>query len=69
MEIEKRDYEQLLAEKAGKLEELRRRKPGQKHYKRSLRAYLDADAAVQSALLSRIDTLVDGRRPGPQPPV
>jgi hypothetical protein len=53
---------ELLADKAEKLEELQRRKPGQKGYKRSLRAFLEADAAVQSALLAHIDGLL-GERP------
>jgi hypothetical protein len=51
-------YRELLANKAEKLEELRKRKPGQKGYKRRLRAFLDADAAVQDALLAHIDHLI-----------
>jgi hypothetical protein len=47
-------YEQLLADKAEKLQELLKRKPGQKHYKRSLKAFLDADAKAQKALLHQL---------------
>jgi hypothetical protein len=54
-------YGELLADKAGKLEELRQRKPGQKGYKRSLRAFLEADAAVQSALLAHIERSIGER--------
>ena len=59
LEAEKRPlhqlgYEQLLADKAERLEELLKRKPGQKHYKRSLKAFLDADAKAQKALLHQL---------------
>jgi hypothetical protein len=47
----------LLEDKAEKLEDLRKRKPGQKNYKRSLRAFLEADAKAQKALLARIGRL------------
>ena len=48
------EYEELLAVKASRLEDLLKRKPGQKHYKRSLKAFLDADAKAQKALLQRV---------------
>jgi hypothetical protein len=48
------EYQRLLMEKAEKLADLRNRKPGQKHYKRSLKAFLDADAKAQTALLLQI---------------
>jgi hypothetical protein len=48
------DYERLLADKTEKLEELLKRKPGQKHYKQSLKAFLDADAKAQKALLRQL---------------
>jgi hypothetical protein len=41
-------------DKADKLQELLQRKPGQKHYKRSLMAFLDADAKAQKALLHQL---------------
>jgi hypothetical protein len=48
-------YERLLVEKAERLTDLQNRKPGQKHYKRSLKAFLDADARLQKALLEKIE--------------
>jgi hypothetical protein len=51
-------YLRLLAEKAEKLEDLRKRHPGGKHYKRSLRAFLEADAKAQKALLKVIERRV-----------
>jgi hypothetical protein len=53
------DYEQLLAEKAEKLQELLKRKPGQKHYRRSLKAFLDVDAKAQKALLQQLQGTPD----------
>jgi hypothetical protein len=47
-------YEQLLADKVEKLKELLKRKPGQKHYKQSLMAFLDADAKAEKALLRQL---------------
>ena len=49
------EYRRLVAEKAEMLEELRKRKPGQKNYRRSLKAFLDADAKTQKALLEQIE--------------
>jgi hypothetical protein len=49
------EHLRLLADKAEKLEALKRRKPGQKGYRRTLKAFLDADAAVQKVLLARWD--------------
>jgi hypothetical protein len=49
------EHLRLLADKAAKLEELKRRKPGQKGYKRTLKAFLDADAAAQKVLLALWD--------------
>jgi hypothetical protein len=49
------DYQDLLAEKAQRLTDLLKRKPGQKGYKRSLRAFLEVDAAAERALLPQID--------------
>jgi hypothetical protein len=59
------EHLRLLADKAGKLEELKRRKPGQKGYKRTLKAFLEADAAAQKALLARWDERLEaGARQG-----
>jgi hypothetical protein len=52
-------YQDLLGEKAQRLTDLLNRKPGQKGYKRSLRAFLEADAAAQRALLAQIDQAGD----------
>jgi hypothetical protein len=52
------DYPRLLAEKAERLADLRGRSPGQKGYKHSLQAYLDADAAAQEILIDRIEDLL-----------
>lgn len=46
-------FEELQRLKSECLKQLLKRKPGQKHYKRVLRAYLDADAHLQKALLER----------------
>jgi hypothetical protein len=61
------EHLRLLADKAGKLEELRRRKPGQKGYMRTLKAFLDADAAAQKALLARWDERLEGPGASPDP--
>ena len=53
-------YERLLAEKAERLEELLKRKPGQKGYKRRLRAFLEADAQTQRLLLDHIERSLGG---------
>lgn len=44
----------LRADKAQKLKQLMRRKPGQRGYKRSLRAYLEADATYEKTLMNRL---------------
>jgi hypothetical protein len=49
------EYRRLVEEKAEMLEDLRKRKPGQKNYKRSLKAFLEADAKTQKALIERIE--------------
>lgn len=54
-EIADPEYRRLMAEKAESLEDLRKRKPGQKHYRRSLKAFLEADAKTQKALLEQIE--------------
>jgi hypothetical protein len=50
-------YEKLLADKAEKLQDLMRRKPSQKHYKHSLKAFLDADAKAEKALLAHLEEI------------
>jgi hypothetical protein len=47
-------YVALLADKAAKLEELQKRRPGQKGYRRSLAEFLEADAKSQKELLKWI---------------
>lgn len=54
-EISDVEYRRLIEEKAEKLEDLRKRKPGQKNYKQSLKAFLEADARTQKALLAHIE--------------
>jgi hypothetical protein len=44
----------LQREKAERLAELLKRKRTDKHYKKTLRAYLDADDALQQELLKRL---------------
>jgi hypothetical protein len=39
---------------AERLRELMKRRPGQSQYRRSLRAFLDADANLQTAILKRL---------------
>jgi hypothetical protein len=56
------EFKHLLDEKAERLSELQKRKPGQKHYKRALKAFLEMDAEVQRVLLSRVEAL-DEERP------
>jgi hypothetical protein len=43
----------LQLQKAERLNDLLRCRPGQKHYKRALRAYLDADRSLQKAFIER----------------
>jgi hypothetical protein len=47
-------FDELRAEKAAKLTQLMKRKPGQKGYKRSLKAYLEADAKLDKVLMKRL---------------
>jgi len=44
----------LQLAQAERLRELLKRRPGQSHYRRSLRAFLDADAHLQNAILARL---------------
>ena len=44
----------LRQAKEHKLRDLLRRKPGQQHYRRALRAYLEADDALQRAIIQRL---------------
>ena len=54
-------YRRLLAEKSDRLADLMKRKPGQKHYKQSLKAFLEADAKAQAALINRIELRAEPR--------
>lgn len=54
-EISDVEYRRLVQKKAERLEDLRKRKPGQKNYKRSLKAFLEADAKTQKALMQQIE--------------
>jgi hypothetical protein len=47
-------FARLRRAKENTLKELLRRKPGGKHYPRALRAYLEADHALQSAIIERL---------------
>lgn len=44
----------LSADKASKLKALMKRKPGDKGYKRLLKAYLEADAKFEKVLMKRL---------------
>ena len=44
----------LQLAQAERLSELLKRRPGQSQYRRSLRAFLDADANLQNAILARL---------------
>ncbi len=44
----------LQLAQAERLRELLKRRPGQSQYRRSLRAFLDADANLQNAILARL---------------
>lgn len=48
-------YERLLAEKADRLADLLKRKPGQKQYRASLKAFLEADAKAEKALVRQVE--------------
>ena len=54
-------YERLLVEKADRLADLMKRRPGQKQYKASLKAFLEADAKAQKAVLKRIELNAEPR--------
>lgn len=56
------EYRRLLEDKAEKLTDLMKRSPGQKHYKRSLTAFLEADAKAQKALMKHIGEAHPGSR-------
>ncbi len=45
---------QLRRDKAARLAELMQRRPGQPRYRRTLRAYLEADDAVKRAIIERL---------------
>ncbi len=47
-------FARLRRAKDDSLKELLGRKPGQKHYRRSLKAYLEADYALQRAIMERL---------------
>lgn len=47
-------YEMLKSVKAERLQDLLKRKPSEKHYKRSLRSYLEADGAFERAVMDRL---------------
>jgi hypothetical protein len=49
------DFAQLRRAKDETLKELLARKPGQKHYRRALKAYLEADDALQRAIIQRLE--------------
>ena len=47
-------FKSLHRAKATRLKELMKRKPGQKGYKQALKAYLDADGALQKAIIKQL---------------
>jgi hypothetical protein len=47
-------FKRLERAKADRLEALLKRKPVQKGYRKALRAYLEADAEVQRAIMSQL---------------
>lgn len=47
-------FSRLQQAKDESLKDLLRRKPGQKHYRRALKAYLEADDALQRAIIQRL---------------
>jgi len=53
------EYRSFLADKAEKLADLMKLKPGQAGYVESLKAYLEANAAAERALLRRLDRRID----------
>ena len=54
-------YERLLAEKTDRLADLLKRKPRQKQYRASLKAFLEADAKAQKALFKRMERRAEPR--------
>jgi hypothetical protein len=46
-------FQQLKSAKADRLRELMQRRPGEKHYKRALRDYLEADGQFVKLLVKR----------------
>jgi len=46
-------FQQLRSAKADRLKELMQRRPGEKHYKRALRDYLEADDQFVKLLVKR----------------
>lgn len=48
------DLDALQQRKAARLDDLLKCKPGQKHYQRRLRSFLDADWELQAILLGRL---------------
>ena len=48
------DFARLRRAKDESLQELLKRKPGQKHYRRALKTYLEADDALQRAIIDRL---------------
>ena len=48
-------FPQLRLAKEESLRDLLKRKPGEKHYRRSLKTYLEADHALQTAIIRRLD--------------
>ena len=49
------EYAKLVVEKAARLDDLLKQKPGHKNYKRSLNAFLEVDAKVQQILLRQVE--------------
>lgn len=48
------DFAQLRRAKDEALKDLLGRKPSEKHYRRALKAYLEADYALQRAIMNRL---------------
>jgi hypothetical protein len=51
---ERSAFARLQRAKDDSLKDLLGRKPGQKHYRRSLRTFLEADDALQRAIIERL---------------
>jgi hypothetical protein len=54
-------YRRLLAEKADRLDDLMHGKPGQPQYRTMLRAFMDADAKAEKALVKMVDRKLSKR--------